>query len=106
VNAKWRQQFGEHVEVAVLSPHREIVGDGGRGDDRVHRSGTPSGSPRFASDPAKPLGGILVISSARSVLRLKETRISVPLSLADSRAFPPLQTRRCRVNKVKYPGQS
>lgn len=31
-------ELGENLEVVVLSPYREIVGERGRGDDRVHRA--------------------------------------------------------------------
>lgn len=41
-------EFCEHLEVVILGPHGEVMGNGGGGDDRVHGTGTT---------PAFPSGG-------------------------------------------------
>jgi hypothetical protein len=61
VDAKCWKQLGEHIEILVLSPDAKIVRQRSRRDDRVHRTGTPSGSSRGCEQLPEALGDVLVI---------------------------------------------
>ena len=55
-DAQLGRELGEHVEVRVLRPDREVVRERGRGDDRVHRArrAGPGRAPRRAARRAGP----------------------------------------------------
>ena len=53
-------ELAEDDEIGILRPDREVVCERGRGDDRVHRTGSPARGPRAREDLGEMLGDALV----------------------------------------------
>jgi len=61
MHAQARHELGQDVEVVVLGPDAEAVGQGCRGDDRVRRTRPAAGRPRGGEQLAESRGDRLVV---------------------------------------------
>ena len=97
VHAQVGGELREHGEVVVLRPHRQVVDQGGGGDDGVHDAGTPTRGARARHQVGEALGHRLVIGEGDEAAGSRErgrSRSSHRLTAGPSQADAELRDRR------------